>query len=207
VEAWVATRLLLMDPIDEKGEAQLLRAVKDERVPLLRRVWIDRGFWSRPNRPWVQSPDRSALVVSWARKASSLKEIENVALDLRGFGSVTSDSWVAHPETKKRALAIIEAVQAIQENPKASVHAKCEAVLAMGEWSAVAARHESFKALTCLAKESPHGEVRLWAASQLRPFAPFVPDEAAQVRKVLEASHDDTPRRWLEEALSKPSKP
>lgn len=204
VEASAAMYLL---PTDKATDTHLIRLLKDECVPLSRRILIDQGFGWDPRSAWATSLERTALLAKWATEMKSVEEAERLACDLRGFGDVTSESWMSYPEAKKRALALLKAVQTIQDNPKAPARAKVDAVLGFGAWSTVAARGDSFQALIRLAKDSPHAEVRGWAVFRLTLFAPFTSEEAVQVRELLKVTVDATSRQRLEQALSTPKKP
>jgi hypothetical protein len=203
IKASVAVRLLLMDPIDTGTEPYLLCVLRDERVPLARRILADEAFWQRPDRPWSYSPERMALLMKWAGEVKSRDEAEGLADDLAMADRIAEEFWTSHPEPRKRALKLIDAVEAMQSNPNVSIRAKSEAVDGLGSSSACAARTATFEALARLFKNSPHDEVRSEAARELSHLVPYSREETAQIRELLKQRNN-----WqLEEAIKPPKKP
>lgn len=220
LQASTAIQLLRMDPIDDVVESHLIRRLFDQSVPMLRRILIDKSFvidqkflygvgslslaWPLP---WAYSSERITLLKRWARDVTSAEEAESLAVDLQKSGGIASDLWESEPEPKKLALGLIEAIEAIQSHPKASVNSKSQAVQAVDRSLAAVARDEAFEPLARWGQNSPHIEVRSAAAAQLSRLTPYSPKEAAQLRKVLQASLDEVSRAWLEKAIAKPKQP
>jgi hypothetical protein len=188
-------------------EAPLLELVRNEQIALARRIQIDESLAWGSESPWRLSLRRVELLGKWAVGATSSEEVGCLAYDLAGFGSVTKDSWMSHLEPKRRATALIEAIQSVQRHPKATAAAKATAVFGFGTWSVGVARNESFQALTRLMKDSPDAEVRQQTAFQLSLFAPLAPEEAAAVRELLKGTMNAISRSMLEQALTPPKKP
>jgi len=206
VESTWAFRLLLMDPIDNHAEALLLRSLKDETVPLLRRIRIDHNFWYRPERPWVHSPDRLALLRQWADRVQTQEGAELLAADLKRFADVRR-SWMSLPAPKDRAAGLLATVQAIQDNSEASAAAKAHAVQALRALPQGVGRDAGLDLLVRLAKDPSDDYLQGSVVGVLAEYAPFSGEERKRVRGLLDDLPDEALRKTLEEALARPMNP
>ena len=208
IEAWAATRLLLMDPIDRESENRLLGKLRDDRVPLFRRILIDQVLWSRTDRPWAQSLERMTLLDRWAQGLKSANEAKRLVDDLMGFFLLDrmNTPWPTLPEPKKRAAALIDSVRAIQKNPVVPPETKGMALRAVVPLADGVTRGDAFQFLMNIATGSSP-EMRGDADFVLSHFAPFNPSETSQVRALLQATPDKTSWEWLRRSLGDTKKP
>jgi hypothetical protein len=200
-----AVQLLLMKPFD-KTEPHLLKLVKNEHVPLLRRMLIDQGFWNNRDLPWVNSPERLALLESWSRDITSSAEAERLARNLAPFGQLDSETWASDSRSRNRVDDLTAVVRAIHQSPHTSPQAKVACIPALRVLSRGVGRRQGLDLLLQLAIDNSHEDVIVFIVFTFEDYLPLSEEEAKQARRQLERC-DRPLRERFEEKFATPSHP
>ena len=186
IEAQAAVDMLLADPAGNYNN-RVYGPIEDDRLPLLRRILIDRtaAAWDfRIHGRWGRSASRIVRLEQWTRSARSSEEVESLCEGLCDLTSATySVPWPNAAEADKRIGTLVAIAESLENKPLATVHAKQDAVRALTQLSSGSGRRQAFPALVRAAKDP--SEVGSCAISYLSGLAPYSAAEGSQIEELL----------------------